>query len=143
MFKHKAEEAINYVNAARGVVSGVGMLSALGSFGFGGKSGVPQASGSQPSSSQVLTSPRDSPADKRSKSPWEKWAPAVYGVGGALLAGAAAGAVYHQRDNLNLGLNWATDHLKYVGTMWDENKLKARVDGLRKLNEENGIIFRW
>ena len=142
MFKNKAEEAINYVNAARGVVSGVGALSALGSFGFGKKSTVPQTSGPQPPS-QALTSPRNTPADNQPKSPWEKWAPAVYGVGGALLAGAAAGAVYHQREHLNLGLDWATDHLKYVGTMWDENKLKARVDGLLKLNQESGIIFRW
>jgi hypothetical protein len=139
MFKNKAEEAINYVNAARGVVSGVGMLSALGSFGFGKKSAVPPASGSQPLS-QALTAPQ---TDNRSKSPWEKWGPAVYGVGGALLAGAAAGAVYHQRENLNLGLTWATDHLKYAGTLWDENKLKARVDGLLQLNRENGIVFRW
>jgi len=142
MFKNKAEEAISYVNAARGVVSGVGVLSALGSFGFGKKSTAPQASSSQPRP-QVLPSQQGPFADKNPKSPWEKWAPAVYGVGGALLAGAAAGAVYHQRDNLNLGLGWATDHLKYVGTMWDENKLKARVDGLLKLNKESGIVFRW
>jgi hypothetical protein len=142
MFKNKAEEAFNYVNAARGVVSGVGMLSALGSFGFGKKPTVPQASRSQPLY-QALTAPQGSPADNRSKSPWEKWAPAAYGVGGALLAGAAAGAVYHQRENLNLGFTWATDHLKYVGTLWDENKLKARVDGLLRLNRESGIIFRW
>jgi len=142
MFKNKAEEAISYVNAARGVVSGVGVLSALGSFGFGKKSTVPQASGPPPLS-QTPMSPRDTPADNRLKSPWEKWAPAVYGVGGAMLAGAAAGAVYHQRENLNFGLTWATDHLKYVGTLWDENKLKARVDGLLKLNKESGIIFRW
>ena len=139
MFKNKAEEAINYVNAARGVVSGVGMLGALGSFGFGRTSTVPKAGASQP----PLEAPRDSPTNNPPKSPWEKWAPAVYGVGGAMLAGAAAGAVYHQRENLNLGLSWATDHLKYVGTMWDENKLKARVDGLLKLNKENGVIFRW
>lgn len=142
MFKNKAEEAVNYVNAARGVVSGVGALSALGSFGFGKKSTAPQTSGSRPFS-QALTSPRDTPADNQPKSPWEKWAPAVYGVGGALLAGAAAGAVYHQRENLNLGLSWATDHLKYVGTMWDENKLKTRVNDLLKLNKESGIVFRW
>jgi hypothetical protein len=142
MFKNKAEEAINYVNAARGVVSGVGALSALGSFGFGKKSTLPQTSGSHPPS-RALISPLDTPADNRPKSPWEKWAPAVYGVGGALLAGAAAGAVYHQRENLNLGFTWATDHLKYVGTMWEENRLKARVDGLLKLNQESGILFRW
>jgi hypothetical protein len=75
-------------------------------------------------------------------SAWGKWAPAAYAVGGAILAGAAAGGAYYKRDDLNVGLTWATDHMKYVGNLWDEEALKRRVDALIDVEEEEGVSFR-
>ncbi|KAJ7178975.1 hypothetical protein C8R46DRAFT_1323205 [Mycena filopes] len=73
---------------------------------------------------------------------WGKWAgPASY-VGGALLAGAAAGATYYKREDLGLGYTWATDHMKYVGHLWDADESNKRVDFLIDTDEEQGILFR-
>lgn len=73
---------------------------------------------------------------------WKKWAPAAYAVGGALIAGAAAGTAYYKRDELGAGYSWATDHMKYVGTLWEEATLKKRVDDLLQIEEKLGVMFR-
>ncbi|KAK7695740.1 hypothetical protein QCA50_000376 [Cerrena zonata] len=73
---------------------------------------------------------------------WQKWAPAAYAAGGALLAGAAAGAAYYKREELTASYTWATDHMKYVGTLWDEAALKRRVDTLFKIETSMGVLFR-
>ncbi|PPQ64618.1 hypothetical protein CVT24_008355 [Panaeolus cyanescens] len=70
------------------------------------------------------------------------WGSAAFAVGGALLAGAAAGGAYYKRDDLNQGFTWATDHLKYVGNLWDENSLQERVDALVRLENDAGVLFR-
>lgn len=75
-------------------------------------------------------------------SPWKKWAPAAYAVGGALLAGAAAGTAYYKRDEIGVGYNWATDHMKYVGSLWDEQSMRQRVDDLLELEDKMGVMFR-
>ena len=78
-------------------------------------------------------------------SPWSKWASkstAAYGIGGALLSGAIAGTAYYKRNDLGAGYGWATDHLKYVGTLWDEATLRARLAALAKMNNELGIVFK-
>jgi hypothetical protein len=62
-------------------------------------------------------------------------------VGGALLAGAAGGA-YYKKDDLTQGLTWATDHMKYVGNLWDEAALEQRVEALVDIEKEQGVIFR-
>ena len=49
------------------------------------------------------------------------------------MGGAAAGTAYLRRDDLGFGFKWATDHLTYVGTLWDEGRLKKRVEGLAKV----------
>jgi hypothetical protein len=59
-----------------------------------------------------------------------------------LLAGAAAGTAYYKRNDINVGYTWATDHMKYVGTLWDEDSLKKRVDDLMQIEEEMGVLFR-
>lgn len=75
-------------------------------------------------------------------SAWSKWAPAAYTVGGAVLAGAAAGGVYYARDDLTQGLTWATDHLVFVGNLWDQAALEKRVEDLVDIEKEHGVIFR-
>lgn len=59
-----------------------------------------------------------------------------------LAAGAAAGTAYYKRDDLTLGYTWATDHMKYVGNLWDEAKLRQRVENIISLEEELGVLFR-
>ena len=73
---------------------------------------------------------------------WAKWAgPAAYAVGGAIVAGAAAGSAYYQREQLSSGISWATEHMQYVGNLWDEPALKKRIDALVRVDQE-GVVFR-
>ncbi|KXN89588.1 hypothetical protein AN958_05455 [Leucoagaricus sp. SymC.cos] len=76
-----------------------------------------------------------------SASPWGKWAPAAYAVGGTLLAGAAAGGAYYKRRDLNQGYSWLMDHTRYAGNVWDEPGLRRRVDALVDVQEKYGILF--
>ncbi|KAF9481809.1 hypothetical protein BDN70DRAFT_830210 [Pholiota conissans] len=74
---------------------------------------------------------------------WGRWAgPAVYAVGGAILAGAAAGGAYYKKDDLTQGISWAGDHLKYVGNLWDEAGLEQRVEALLDIERDLGVAFR-
>ena len=76
------------------------------------------------------------------QAPPSKWGSAVYAVGGAILAGAVAGGAYYKRRDLSEGLSWATDHMKYVGNLWDEESLNQRVEALIDIEKERGVIFR-
>ncbi|KAF9821253.1 hypothetical protein IEO21_00861 [Rhodonia placenta] len=76
-----------------------------------------------------------------STSAWQKWAPAAYAVGGALIAGAAAGTAYYKREDLGVGYKWATDHMKYVGTLWDKHALERRLQSLLEIEEQMGVLF--
>lgn len=63
-------------------------------------------------------------------------------MGGALLAAGAAGAAYYKREEIGVGYAWATDHMKYVGTLWDEATLKRRLEDLFQIEEKMGVMFR-
>ena len=41
-----------------------------------------------------------------------------------------------------MGYTWATDHMKYVGNLWDEATLQKRVDDLIEIEEKMGVLFR-
>ncbi|KAJ3963539.1 hypothetical protein EV361DRAFT_874785, partial [Lentinula raphanica] len=74
---------------------------------------------------------------------WCKWAPIVYAVEGVVTATAAtAGAAYGRRDDLGVGYIWATDHMKYVRNLWDEDALKRRIDALIEIEKKEPVIFR-
>lgn len=68
--------------------------------------------------------------------------PAAYAVGGALIAGAAAGTAYYKREDLGGAYAWAGDHMKYVGTLWDEKRLQVRLDTLLQIENEMNVSFR-
>jgi len=109
----------------------------LGSLaGFGAKQAAeptPKATKSKASSEESQTKP--------AQSSWGGWTGAAV-VGGAILAGAAAGVAYYKKDDLTGGLNWASDHLKYVGNLWDNAALEQRVDALIDIERDHGVIFR-
>jgi hypothetical protein len=73
---------------------------------------------------------------------WGKWAPAAYAVGGALMAGAVAGTAYYRRDDIGSGYSWATDHMKYVRNLWDEDALQKRLQELIDAQVHLGVVFR-
>ncbi|KAJ7490429.1 hypothetical protein B0H11DRAFT_2010406 [Mycena galericulata] len=131
VFKNSATKAVEYAQTARAV--GTSVFGALAGF------GASKAAGAGSSTS---------PAKPASPSPagatgWGKWAgTATYAVGGALLAGAAAGATYYKREDLGLSITWATDHMKYVGHLWDTDELNRRVDFLVNAEAREGVVFR-
>ncbi|KAI0065903.1 hypothetical protein BV25DRAFT_1797809 [Artomyces pyxidatus] len=131
VFKNSATKAAEYAQAAREVASGVWGV-------FGSKSAA-AAPGAAPAG--LITAPPTAEA-ATAASPWAKWAPAAYTVGGALLAGAAAGTAYYKRTDITSGYGALSDHMKYVGTLWDEKALGERVVRLVQAEEEHGVFFR-
>ncbi|KAI0952251.1 hypothetical protein AcW1_004408 [Taiwanofungus camphoratus] len=136
VFKNGTTQAATYLRNARGVFSSFQS--------FPSKRG-PTASVSQ----SVVEAPvgpvastQASPSTPTPTSIWQKWAPAAYAVGGAIAAGAAAGAAYYKRDEIEVGYKWASDHMKYVGTLWDENALRRRLERLLEIEEQMGVTFR-
>lgn len=128
MFKNSASKAFEYVNTAKQVASSLGFFSKSSS---AAATKAPVA---------AITAP---PIANTSATTWTKWAvPAAYGVGGLLVSGAAAGAAYYKRDDLGMGYKWATDHMKYVGTLWDEKSLKKRLEQLVEIENNLGVTFR-
>jgi len=74
---------------------------------------------------------------------WENWGTTAMAVGGAVIAaGAAASAAYYKKEELGIGYTWATDHMKYVGSLWDEEDLNKRLDTLFGFDKRMGILFR-
>jgi len=135
VFKNSATKAAEYADTARTVGSAI--LGGLGGFGFGAKKTTTPETPSEKSSAAPPTTPA------APTSAWGKWGTtAAYTVTGALLAGAAAGAAYQKREDLGVGYNWVTDHMKYVGNLWNIEALNKRVDSLLDLGEEKGIVFR-
>ncbi|KAJ7638933.1 hypothetical protein FB45DRAFT_827564 [Roridomyces roridus] len=131
VFKTKATKAVEYAQTARTV--GTSVLGAFAGAGFGAS----KASSSSPSSNP------GTPPPPATASGWGKWAgAATYAVGGALLAGAAAGATYYNREELGLGIDWATGHMKYVGNLWDQDALNRRMEFLVNSKKQEGILFR-
>ncbi|KAH6915132.1 hypothetical protein BKA70DRAFT_1368913 [Coprinopsis sp. MPI-PUGE-AT-0042] len=95
------------------------------------------------SAGKASTATPPNAASSSSQSAWSKWVgPAAYAIGGAVVAGAAAGGAYYARDQLTQGYTWATDHMKYVGNLWDNDGMKARVESLMDIDEQEGVVFR-
>jgi hypothetical protein len=116
--KNTATKIAEYANTATTVGSAI----------MGSLAGFTAQKAAQPAAAQASSPP----------SLWSKWAPAAYAMGGAVLAGGA----YYKRDDLTQGLTWATDHLKYVGNLWDEAALAKRVEDLVDIEKDHGVVFR-
>jgi len=126
--KNSVTKAAQYANTATTV--GSALLGTLAGFGAK-KAAQPAARNTRPST----------PPPKASQSSWTSWA-GTAAVGGAILAGAAAGVAYYKKDDLTQGFSWATDHLKYVGNLWDVESLDQRVEALIDIEREHGVVFR-
>ncbi|KAG5653022.1 hypothetical protein H0H81_002644 [Sphagnurus paluster] len=125
VFKNSVTKAAEYASAAQTVGSTI-----FGAFaGFGAKKAA---------------TPARSPAPAAGPTPaaGSGWATAAYAVGGALLAGAAAGSAYYKREEIGTSFTWATDHMKYISNLWDESALTHRVESLMSMEKQAGVAFR-
>ncbi|KAG9317470.1 hypothetical protein JVU11DRAFT_1672 [Chiua virens] len=129
VFKNSATRAAEYATAARGIVSDV--------YTFFKGTESPSPAPNPPLRQITAGTPETTTA-----SPWAKWAPAAYALGGAVIAGTTAGAAYMRRDDITSGYTWASDHMKFVGSLWDEKMLRARVDNLLAAHSDHGIVFK-
>ncbi|KAH8106000.1 hypothetical protein BXZ70DRAFT_1004290 [Cristinia sonorae] len=131
VFKNTATQAADYVRTAQNVWSNLS---------FGNKTPFAPPVSSTPAA--AISAPPNTAASATSQSIWSKWAPVAYAVGGGLIAGAAAGTAYYRREDIGAGYSWATDHMKYVGNLWDENTMAIRMDNLLKIEQQMGVMFR-
>jgi len=131
VFKNSATRAVEYANAARGVVADVYSLF----------KGTERATATPPN--LALPQITAGTSETSSASAWSKWAPTAYAaMGGAVIASATAGAAYMRRDDLTSGYSWASDHMKFIGNLWDEKAMRARLDNLVAAQTDHGIIFK-
>ncbi|KAH7914406.1 hypothetical protein BJ138DRAFT_1177332, partial [Hygrophoropsis aurantiaca] len=129
VFKNSATKAIEYATTARTAVSDVFSI-------FSQDKSPPSVSPKPPMPS--ITAGSTSAAG----SVWSKWVPAAYAIGGAVVAGAAAGTAYYKRDDIGIGYNWATDHMKYVQNLWDKDALNRRLEDLINAEKQHGVLVR-
>ncbi|KAG9017448.1 hypothetical protein FRB93_007563 [Tulasnella sp. JGI-2019a] len=141
VFKNQASKAIEYAQTAHAVAQSLGFL--------GGSSSKTSSPTPSRISTPALAIAPPPPADASASKSWTRLlTPAAgYAAGGVLLATAAAGTAYARRQDIGSGVTWAQDHMKYVGNLWDEQKLHDRVEHLMKLSKESfhggeGIVFR-
>ncbi|KAI0251326.1 hypothetical protein BJV78DRAFT_1212497 [Lactifluus subvellereus] len=88
----------------------------------------------------LLPAPAQPPAPSPGR--WGSWTPAAYAIGGALIAGAAAGTAYYHRAELEGSYGALMEHMQYVGALWDKDALAERVRHLVKGETMHGVIFR-
>jgi len=85
---------------------------------------------------------RSAPALASSAPSQGPWGRALYAVGGAIIAGAAVGTAYYHRPNIESGYGVLTEHMQYVGALWDRDALARRVRYLVEGETKHGILFR-
>ncbi len=66
----------------------------------------------------------------------------MYAVGGALMASALAGTTYNRRADIKTGYGALTEHMQYVGALWDKDALVERVRHLVEGERTHGVVFR-
>jgi len=99
------------------------------------------AAKSAPGSEQPVAL-RSAPVPAPSSPSQGRWGQALYAVGGAMLAGAAVGTAYYHRPNIESGYGALTEHMQYVGALWDKDALARRVRNLVEGETKHGILFR-
>ena len=129
VFKNTANQAAQYMSTATSVLSSFKSWS-------GFSQDTPPSPPPVPPKSPVAALPA---AEGTGATPlWKKWAaPAALTV----LASAAAGTAFYKRDDIGVGYTWVTDHLKYVGNLWNKDELEARLDKLFAIEAQMGVLF--
>ncbi|EIW61435.1 uncharacterized protein TRAVEDRAFT_27033 [Trametes versicolor FP-101664 SS1] len=130
MFKNSATQAADYVRSATNVLSGFK--------GWGAKTTTTTTAASTSAATAAAAGAQSTTA---TTSVWSKWAPAAYAVGGALIAGAAAGTAYYKRDDIGTSYAWVSDHMKYVGNLWSQAELEERLSKLLEIESRMGVLF--
>lgn len=130
MFKNSATQAADYVRSATNVLSGFK--------GWGAKTTTTTTAASTSAAPAAAAGAQSTTA---TTSVWSKWAPAAYAVGGALIAGAAAGTAYYKRDDIGTSYTWVSDHMKYVGNLWSQAELEERLSKLLEIESRMGVLF--
>ncbi|KAI0353486.1 hypothetical protein OH77DRAFT_1497209 [Trametes cingulata] len=137
VFKNSATQAAGYVRSATSVLTGIKS--------WGAKTTTTTTTTTTAAGGKPSVAPSSVPGAAQSKttttSVWQKWAPAAYAVGGALLAGAAAGTAYYKRDDIGVGYAWVTDHMRYVGNLWNQAELEQRLSKLLEIESRMGVLF--
>lgn len=59
-----------------------------------------------------------------------------------MLAGAAAGAAYYHRADIETSYGALTGHMQYVGALWDKAALAERIRHLVEGETTHGVVFR-
>lgn len=132
LVKNGVTKAADHVSAA----------TTLGSALFGSLAGL-SAGKAATASSSTSPAPPNAASSQKPATGWARWAaPAAYAIGGAIIAGAAAGGAYYAKDHLTQSYSWMMDHMKYVGNLWDEGSLQQRIDALVDIEEKHGVTFR-
>jgi hypothetical protein len=128
LFKNSATKAADYVQNVHKTASGL-----WGAFSQPQKLATPVA---KPAGLLPAPAPASSPGR------WGSWGTAAYAVGGALVAGAVAGTAYYHRADIETGYGALTEHMQYVGALWDKDALAMRVHCLVEGETKHGVIFR-
>jgi hypothetical protein len=105
---------------------------------FSQPKGKPATPVAQPAG--LLPAPEAPPASSSGR--WGGWGPAAYAVGGALVAGAVAGTAYYHRSDIEGSYGALTQHMQYVGALWDKDALAERVRHLVEGETMHGVVFR-
>jgi hypothetical protein len=129
VFKNSANKVAGYVQNVQKGASGL-----WGAFSQPVRK--PAASVAQPKG--LLPAPAPAPSPGR----WGNWTPAAYAIGGALIAGAAAGTAYYHRSDLESSYGALQEHMQYVGALWEKDALAERVRYLVEGETMHGVTFR-
>ncbi|KAL5119836.1 hypothetical protein ACEQ8H_002197 [Pleosporales sp. CAS-2024a] len=136
---HGAEKHWQTANSAYSAYSNLATA-----FGWGTKD--PRAGAGAVDASKMLPAPSpssvsDANADAASAPLWQRYAKVAMfaGAAGAIAAGGAA--AYLKRDDIADGLNWATSHLEFIGSLARPEEMQKRLARVSKLTTTSDFGF--
>ncbi len=110
--------------------------------GLWGAFSLPKGKPATPVAQPAGLLPAPSALPSSSSEPRGGWGPAAFAVGGALMAGALAGTAYYRRADIETGYGALTQHMQYVGALWDKDALAERIRHLVEGETMHGVVFR-
>jgi hypothetical protein len=58
------------------------------------------------------------------------------------MAGAVAGTAYYRRADIETSYGALTEHMQYVGALWEKDALVERVRYIVEGETKHGVVFR-